>query len=76
MTERHGVVASPLGLATGLHPGGVAANRQAQRNRRVLGLAAAPRLLSNQLAPVQLVDDFGDKASQVILRQAFVHQRW
>jgi hypothetical protein len=41
----------------------------------VVRRAAASGVLSNQLAQVQLVDDFHHKAGQVILRQPFIDRR-
>ena len=73
--KRHRVVTGPLDLAAGVHPAGVAVHQQAQQHRRVVRIAAASGVLPNQLAQVQLVDDFDDKARQVILRQPFVHRR-
>ena len=73
--KRHRVVTGALDLAAGVHPGGVAVDQQAQQHRRVVRVAAASGVLPNQLAQVQLVDDFDDKARQVILRQPFIHRR-
>ena len=73
--KRHRVVTGPLDLAAGVHPAGVTVHEQAQQHRGVVRIAAASGVLPNQLAQIQLVDDFDDKTGQVILRQPFVHRR-
>jgi pimeloyl-ACP methyl ester carboxylesterase len=73
--KRHRVVTGALDLAAGVHASGVAVHQQAQQHRRVVRIAAASGVLADQLAQVQLVDDFDNKARQMILWQPLVHRR-
>jgi hypothetical protein len=65
--KRHRVVAGPLDLAAGVHPGGVTVDQQTHKHRRVVRIAAAARVLPSQLAQVQLVDHLHNKTGEVIL---------
>jgi hypothetical protein len=75
--EAHGhrVVAGALDLAAGVQPGGVAVDQQAQQHRRMVGIAAATRVLTRQFAQIQLVDDLHHEARQMILGKPLVHRR-
>jgi hypothetical protein len=54
VTKRHRIIAGPLDLAAGKHPGGVAVHQQPQQYRRMMCRRAAPRVLARQGRQIQL----------------------
>ena len=76
VAKRHRVVGRALDLAARMHTVGITVDQQPQQNRRVMRGRAATRVLLDEVAQVEPVNDFNHKARQVIIRQPLVHRGW
>lgn len=70
----HRVVGGPFNLARAEHAAGVAVDQQAQQHCRVVRIRASTSVLPDQLTQIKLVNDFNDKARQVIARQPLINR--
>ncbi len=75
VAKGHGVVGGHFQLAAGEDARAVAVHQDGQQGRRVVGLGAATGVLACQPGEVQAIDDFNDKARQVVLGEPIVHRR-
>ena len=70
--EGHRIVGGPLDLAAGEHAGGIAINQQSQQYRRMVRRRSPSAVTAHQSAQIQLLDDFDDESSQVVVREPLV----
>ena len=73
--ERHRIVGSPLQLAAGKHPGGVAVDQKAQQHGRVVGCRPRAAIAFAHRGQIHPVDNLHHEAGQVSLRQPFIDRR-